>query len=901
MDRVGALEMHGQLVAAAGADPMALVDFAAQDHARGREHAQARLALGLGLAIAFLLGRRRRLGGLLVAEDHVAIRFDLAGDAAAARGARVGVELLEHVGAQSSAGEVVLRLAGRGGRATHRDQRAAAFDPAPQLGGAIRHPARHVAVRHDEHVVAAQVERAEALRVGQRRRQAQLEVQRVPHVAEGVVVHRRVGEQGHARPRQQFEVATAEVRAVVGAARAGRGLRERARAARRLGHAPAGVGTVLVAAHQEAPARERAAGGAERLVAQVHLQPELHRLRREAHGAVVLAVDDPAVHGSRRVRRRRDSRLGSRQRGDQRSIDLQVLAPRSVEVPAERRRPRRHVVGPRNALGLELLPLARQRGLVVLRIEVEQRLDVRRQRLARRHDQRARGVLARRRLRARARGSLGLERRRGLADLDALAREQVDEAPFAVGVASGDEHVHAVVAGRGGIERGALGGEVLAQRRLAVCRQRRDVGDRAQRLAMDAVAVGDDFPRQAAHRVADQARLLVQDPAGALEGRPRVRVAGIPRVGPLARVVAPAQRVELAREVGGVRVPPLPRVGGEGGRERIVGRIDEEGVHRAHLVRVDHQLGHPGADGGPARAGLGLRAERPVAVHVVQVVVAAPVGPAAAVHAVAVDVRRVARVLHQHRQDALASIGVHARVEHDHDLVEHVEHVLGRAGRVVVRHGEAGVRSRHLVAVDRVRQPRDGRRLRHQPLALGLRQAARIRQALDGRADRGQPGAVRLRRDDGDDQLAALVRAADGLDRQPLRRRLDAPQRGHHLVVVRREGARRPPEQLLDRGHGRVVGRAGEERGRRLLPPARPVAEVDRARRLDRRPWRGDLGGGAGAGRDEQEGGVQVERGEFHVGHAEGRILAFPDAGLRWNSAASGVVSFRLQHHDAVI
>jgi hypothetical protein len=123
-------------------------------------------------------------------------------------------------------------------------------------------------------------------------------------------------------------------------------------------------------------------------------------------------------------------------------------------------------------------------------------------------------------------------------------------------------------------------------------------------------------------------------------------------------------------------------------------------------VRVDEELRVEGEDRRPARAGLGLRAPDPVAVHVEEVVVAAPVRPAPAAHGVRVEVRDVAGTLLELREDALAPVGVEAGIDDDDDVFQEVGDVRARARRGGWTIAVKGARG---LAVDvGVAEPRDG-------------------------------------------------------------------------------------------------------------------------------------------------------------------------------------------------
>jgi hypothetical protein len=193
------------------------------------------------------------------------------------------------------------------------------------------------------------------------------------------------------------------------------------------------------------------------------------------------------------------------------------------------------------------------------------------------------------------------------------------------------------------------------------------------------------------------------------------------------------------------------------------------------------------------------------------------------------------------RQDALPPVGVQARIDHDHEPLQEPRHVRVRARREVVRHRQRRVRSRRLVAVDAVPEPRHRRRLARQPLPVGDRQPARIGELRHVVQDRVEPPVVGRARDHGQHERPPLVRPPERLERQALARRVERAEGRQDLVVPRDAAPDRLPEQRLRRRHTRVVVRAGEEFGvvRQLLRVAE-AQRLERALRVQRRRRQGD-------------------------------------------------------------
>jgi hypothetical protein len=498
-----------------------------------------------------------------------------------------------------------------------------------------------------------------------------------------------------------------------------------------------------------------------------------------------------------------------------------------------------------------LLALLLQRCRVVAHVEVEERAHALARRLARAHEPGAGREGARGRARA-----LGLHHVRGFEgllgtlDLDALAEQRAQEFLLAPQVAVRLDHQHALVSGRVRGHVAAAVREVVAQGLGAVGGQGRQVGPARRGLVVHRLAIGEDRARVATQCETGRCRLLVEDPDRTRERGPRVGVERAPGIGPLARVVGPAVLVEGAR--GSFRVAAVPLV--EARRELGVVRarlwIEQEGVVRAHLVRIDEELRREGPHRLPAPARLRLRARHPVAVHVEQVVVAAPEGPAPAVHAVVVEVGREAGRLLDHRDDALAPVGVQARIDHDHEFVEQLRGLASRVGHEVVPERDGGVGAGELVPVDRVAHPRHGR-AGQDALGLGLGKPARVGELGEVGAQRVEAREVLRRADGGPHELAPLVRAREGLDADARGLRGPGAEASQDLGMVRQARAVRLAEDRLGRRELRVVARAREEGGR--VGQFLWIAEADRgrARRVARERIGLRLVRGRGAAEDQ--------------------------------------------------
>ena len=204
------------------------------------------------------------------------------------------------------------------------------------------------------------------------------------------------------------------------------------------------------------------------------------------------------------------------------------------------------------AAGLEhALALAGQRGVGHARVELEHRCEQPRLRLAVAQHDAAGGQLLVAQLAAELVGGAADAHRAGepmgLEALDAQQVEQVVE-PALVGGRQDHEAAVGVRPARRA-DLGTVIGEAL-QHRAPLAAQRLEVGERGNHLVMHRLAVAQQVGA-ALHAVLGDARLLVQDPLRAAQAGPGVRVARVPVLVPLARVIGIAVAVEGARLVVG--------------------------------------------------------------------------------------------------------------------------------------------------------------------------------------------------------------------------------------------------------------------------------------------------------------------------------------------------------------
>ena len=169
--------------------------------------------------------------------------------------------------------------------------------------------------------------------------------------------------------------------------------------------------------------------------------------------------------------------------------------------------------------------------------------------------------------------------------------------------------------------------EIVAHELLAVARGGDRSHDRGVEMVHHAVAIGQRVAVAAREGETARRRLLVGVADRSLESRPRVAVSRIERVVDLADVIRPAALVE-ARGVGAAEQLPAAiwlfvtcgLIASAGGEEVIR-------VVAALLVEVDGDLRQELETDLDAAAGFRLRLREPVAVHVEQIVIAAPARP----------------------------------------------------------------------------------------------------------------------------------------------------------------------------------------------------------------------------------------------------------------------------------
>jgi hypothetical protein len=241
-----------------------------------------------------------------------------------------------------------------------------------------------------------------------------------------------------------------------------------------------------------------------------------------------------------------------------------------------------------------------------------------------------------------------------------------------------------------GLQRRQAGGEVLERPLL----------QREHRAVL--APVGEAPCRAARHLVGHADR--------AVEERPGVSVSRVEEVERLADEIGPAARVECRCILPAEHAEPLDRIPLESRVERLGGRRKEIGAFRAHLVEVDVNLRRSLPVTRDPRARLRLREPGPVAVQVETEVVRSPARPGRMVLA-RVGVR-VGLAVHgggQPGQVAHPPIGVHHRIDRQHDAAEELGGLrLPRRGQVVERR-ESGVGARRFVAVHPVGEPDENR------------------------------------------------------------------------------------------------------------------------------------------------------------------------------------------------
>ena len=470
------------------------------------------------------------------------------------------------------------------------------------------------------------------------------------------------------------------------------------------------------------------------------------------------------------------------------------------------------VVDPRARLLLQVLALGLQGLRVHPRVELQEGPDQGVLGLAGRHDPGPRGELEL--VQPLAQVALQVDASKALVraqDLDLLFEQDPQELRLASGVPAGNEGEGPVVARRVRRDGSAPLREPVPQDRVAFGVQRLEVRQARHRLMVNGFPIGQHLARSPTQRRSEGAGLLVEDPGRADQGAPRIGVERAPAVSPLAGVVVPAEAIEGLRDAVPEGLLPRAVAARQERVERLLLRIEQEGVEAAHLVGIDEQLRVKGQHCAPATPRFGLGAGHPVAVHVEQVVVAATVRPAAAVHAGPVEAGRAPQLLLDHAHDALPTVGIHDRVDdHDDVLQQGLDAGVG-AGHEVVADRHGGIRAGGLVAVDAVAHPGHRGRFGQQRIGLRRLDPAGIEEPARVLPDLGQPLVVRGRRDDRVDQLAALVRRRVGEHAHPRRALLPAFEAGQDLRVMRELRGVAMPQDRVGRRDRRVIARFGEE------------------------------------------------------------------------------------------
>lgn len=157
---------------------------------------------------------------------------------------------------------------------------------------------------------------------------------------------------------------------------------------------------------------------------------------------------------------------------------------------------------------------------------------------------------------------------------------------LALGMRPVCEHEDVVVARGVRGDVGLLGGE--KSRRISTLRfaSVATFAPASLLLARDRVAVRRDRP--AAHRLAVVARLLVEDPDGAAERRPRIGAALIRS--PPTRACSSSIRAHRTQRLGRCRSAATTSSSAWETGQRIGRRVEEDVLGCAHLVRVDEEL-----------------------------------------------------------------------------------------------------------------------------------------------------------------------------------------------------------------------------------------------------------------------------------------------------------------------
>ena len=325
-------------------------------------------------------------------------------------------------------------------------------------------------------------------------------------------------------------------------------------------------------------------------------------------------------------------------------------------------------------------------------------------------------------------------------NLDALERQKIRQFAQAAFVAGGQHgegaaRVRAFV----GDDRPAVGEEIGLDGHRVVL-QRFEVRPAGEQLMVDRFAVTEDGAIRATHPVFGDAGLLEEEADGTAHLRPGIAISGVPVVVPFAGVIQPALTVEIGGLAAGENVLPLVGAGREVGVDRLAGGGEEEGILGTHFVGVEEIERMPAAGSFDTAAGFRVDAQDPVAVQIEVVVVGAAVGPITGMQqSLVVDVREGAAVFGGLVAETVAAVGVHQRVDQDHHLVEHGQHLGVGGSHQVVDERQGRIGARGFIAVNGVGKPRHRWQLLHQAVALGDRKRPRVGEFFHAAADLLEP------------------------------------------------------------------------------------------------------------------------------------------------------------------
>ena len=173
-----------------------------------------------------------------------------------------------------------------------------------------------------------------------------------------------------------------------------------------------------------------------------------------------------------------------------------------------------------------------------------------------------------------------------------MTTQEVDETTPRRGIGRGREEEGFVEHALTGHVLAAIG-EGVGDDLGAIHAQRLDVREPAHDVVVHGLLVREHVARSLLDGRAVHAGLLVEQPDCPDERRPRVRVAGIPLLVPLLRVVAPAMAIERGRLINRHTLAPAEAGRGHRRVERFTRRVEQVRVEAAHLVGVDDEVRVP--------------------------------------------------------------------------------------------------------------------------------------------------------------------------------------------------------------------------------------------------------------------------------------------------------------------